>query len=126
VLVGAHYDSHADSPGANDNGSAVAALLELAQAFAGRQPLRTVRFAAFTNEEAPFTRTGDMGSYRYAAECRARGDAIVGMICLDTIGCRCGRAGSHRLSFGGLLMPRRSNFLAIANTGAAAAPTRRV
>src|SRR4051794_13540404 len=40
VIVGAHYDTHKNSPGANDNGSAVAALLELAGHFAGQQPVR--------------------------------------------------------------------------------------
>src|SRR6266481_3454463 len=51
VVIGAHYDTHKDSPGANDNGSAVAALLELARHFARRETARTLHFVAFTNEE---------------------------------------------------------------------------
>ena len=50
-VVGAHYDTHKDSPGANDNASAVAALLELSRALAHIRPERTLRFVAFTNEE---------------------------------------------------------------------------
>jgi acetylornithine deacetylase/succinyl-diaminopimelate desuccinylase-like protein len=56
VVVGAHYDTHKDSPGANDNGSALAGLLELARHFAHQEAARTLRFVAFTNEESPFTR----------------------------------------------------------------------
>jgi len=61
-VIGAHYDTHKDSPGANDNGSAIAALLELAARASDQHPQRTLRFVAFTNEETPFTRTREMGS----------------------------------------------------------------
>src|SRR3954469_11858171 len=54
-IVGAHYDTHKDSPGANDNGSGIAAMLELARAASAWHPRRTIRFVAFTNEESPFT-----------------------------------------------------------------------
>jgi hypothetical protein len=56
VVVGAHYDTNRDSPGADDNASAVAALLELAHHFAHRPTSRTLRLVAFTNEEAPCCR----------------------------------------------------------------------
>ena len=84
VVVGAHYDTHKNSPGANDNASAIAALFQLARAFAGSRPVRTMRFIAFTNEESPFTRTRYMGSRVYAKECRRRGDEL---------GCGEGEAG---------------------------------
>ncbi len=113
VVVGAHYDSHKDSPGADDNGSAVAALLELARHFAGRRTSRTLRFVAFANEEAPFTRRKDMGSRVYAGECRRRGDNIVGMVCLESLGYYSDEAGSQRLSLWGRLLPRRGDFLAL-------------
>jgi acetylornithine deacetylase/succinyl-diaminopimelate desuccinylase-like protein len=57
VVLGAHYDTHNDSPGLDDNGSAVAGLLELARVATRLLPHFTVRFIAFTNEESPFTRT---------------------------------------------------------------------
>jgi hypothetical protein len=61
LILGAHYDTHKDSPGANDNGSAIAAVLELAREACDWRITRTLRFVLFTNEESPFTRTEHMG-----------------------------------------------------------------
>ena len=111
VVIGAHYDTHKNSPGADDNGSAVAALLELARHFGARQTSRTLRFVAFANEEAPFTRRKDMGSRVYARDCRQRGQNITGMICLESIGYYSEESGSQWLSLWGLLLPRQGDFL---------------
>ena len=87
IVVGAHYDTAENTPGANDNASGVAALLAIA-----RHPLsgiawrRTVRLVAFCTEEPPFTRTAEMGSWIYARACRRHGDAIAGMLSLETLG----------------------------------------
>ena len=86
ILIGAHYDSVFGSPGANDNGSGVAATLALARRFAGRKPEHTLRFVAFVNEEPPYFLSGEMGSLVYAGRCKARGDKISAMISLETIG----------------------------------------
>jgi hypothetical protein len=86
VLIGAHYDSVFGSPGANDNGSGVAALLALARRFAGRSTSSTLRFVAFVNEEPPCFQTPQMGSFVYASRCKAHGDHISAMISLETIG----------------------------------------
>jgi hypothetical protein len=86
LLVGAHYDSVFGSPGANDNGSGVAATLALARRFAGRKPEHTLRFVAFVNEEPPYFLSGEMGSLVYAGRCKAHGDKISAMISLETIG----------------------------------------
>jgi Zn-dependent M28 family amino/carboxypeptidase len=86
VLIGAHYDSVPGSPGANDNGSGVAALLALARRFAPREKTRTLRFVAFVNEEPPYFLTEQMGSFVYASRCKAQGDYISAMISLETIG----------------------------------------
>jgi hypothetical protein len=86
ILIGAHYDSVFGSPGANDNGSGVAATLALARRFAGRKPEHTLRFVAFANEEPPYFLSGEMGSLVYAGRCKARGDKISAMISLETIG----------------------------------------
>lgn len=86
VVIGAHYDSVRGSPGANDNASGVAALLALARSFAGRQPARTLRFVVFVNEEKPFAQTSRMGSVVYAKRSRARGENIVAMLSLETMG----------------------------------------
>ncbi len=86
VLIGAHYDSVFGSPGANDNGSGVAALLALARRFAGKPAQQTLRFVAFVNEEPPYFLSEQMGSFVYAGRCKARGDRISAMISLETIG----------------------------------------
>jgi hypothetical protein len=86
ILIGAHYDSVFRSPGANDNGSGVAATLALARRFAGRKTEHTLRFVAFVNEEPPYFLSGEMGSLVYAGRCKARGDKISAMISLETIG----------------------------------------
>ena len=69
VLVGAHYDSVYGCPGANDNGSGVAALLALARRFSGRSTSSTLRFVAFVNEEPPYFLSPQMGSFVYASRC---------------------------------------------------------
>ncbi len=86
IIIGAHYDSVFGSPGANDNASGIAGLLELARRFKDAKPQRTVRFIAFANEEPPFFQTEDMGSLVYARAAKQRGDNIIGMIALETIG----------------------------------------
>ena len=86
LVVGAHYDSDSATPGADDNASGVAALLEISRAFAGRKPARTVRFAAFVNEEPPWFQNEGMGSLDYAFACRKRGDDVRAMLCLESLG----------------------------------------
>ena len=86
VVLGAHYDTVGGSPGANDNGTGVAAVLELARRFAGRPQSRTLRFVAFVNEEPPFFQTPQMGSYVFAKAARERGDRVVAMLSLETMG----------------------------------------
>jgi Peptidase family M28 len=86
ILIGAHYDSVFGSPGANDNGSGVAATLALARRFAGKTTKHTLRFLAFVNEEPPYFLSGEMGSLIYARRCKENGDRIDAMISLETIG----------------------------------------
>lgn len=86
VVVGAHYDSFPGTPGANDNASGTAAMLALARRFAMKQPQRTLRFVAFTNEEPPHFQRATMGSWHYAARCRQRNENIIAAISLETIG----------------------------------------
>lgn len=86
IVVGAHYDSVRDCPAANDNGSGVAALIELAVAIAKSPREKSIRFVAFVNEEPPFFQTGLMGSVVHASGCRKRGEQVEAMISLETIG----------------------------------------
>lgn len=99
LVLGAHYDSVRGSPGANDNASGVAALLELARVMATARPSRTVRFVAFVNEEPPFFQSGLMGSRAYARRARERGENVVGMLSLETIGYYSNEPGSQRYPF---------------------------
>jgi Peptidase family M28 len=113
VVIGAHYDSVFGSPGANDNGSGVAAMLALARRFAGRPAAQTLRFVAFVNEEPPFFQTEQMGSLVYASRCKARGDQISAMISLETIGYFSDAPGSQTYpSLGiGAFYPTKGNFI---------------
>jgi Zn-dependent M28 family amino/carboxypeptidase len=96
LVVGAHYDTVGGCPGANDNGTGVAALLELARRFAVRAQARTIRFVAFVNEEPPFFQTSQMGSLVYARAARARGDRLLGMLALETMGYYSDAPGSQQ------------------------------
>jgi hypothetical protein len=99
VVIGAHYDSVAGSPGANDNATGVAALLEIARLLVREQPARSVRFVAFVNEEPPFFYTEEMGSRVYARRARERGEKIVAMLALETIGYYADARGSQHYPF---------------------------
>jgi hypothetical protein len=122
VLVGAHYDSVSGSPGANDNGSGVAALLELARLMRDAKPARTLRLVWFVNEEPPYYKGEDMGSRRYARRSRARGENIVAMLSVETVGYYSEREGSQRYPFPlGFFYPARGDFLAfVSNLGSRA------
>jgi hypothetical protein len=96
LLIGAHYDSVPGSPGANDNASGVAALLEISRSFSALDPALSVRFVAFVNEEPPFFLVGPQGSAVYARAARARGERIRFMVSLETIGFFSSRPGSQR------------------------------
>jgi Zn-dependent M28 family amino/carboxypeptidase len=86
ILVGAHYDTVEGCPGADDNASGVAAMLEIARLLRDQQPGCTVRCVAFVNEEPPFFHSRSMGSAVYARAARARGDDIKLMLSLEMVG----------------------------------------
>lgn len=99
IVVGAHYDSVQGGPGANDNASGIAALLEIARLLDGKAPARTLRLVAFVNEEQPFSGGPEMGSRVYAERSRQRGERINGMLSLETIGYYSDRPGSQHYPF---------------------------
>jgi len=86
IVVGAHYDSVAGSPGADDNASGVAVLVELARLHAETRFRKTVRFVAFTLEEPPFFRSRHMGSRVYARALKERGERVEATLCLESVG----------------------------------------
>jgi Zn-dependent M28 family amino/carboxypeptidase len=86
VVVGAHYDTVAETPGADDNASAVAALLELCRGLKDFRPRRTIKLVFFSLEEPPIFRTAYMGSAVYARRARSEGENIVAMFSLEMLG----------------------------------------
>ncbi len=128
LIVGAHYDTAPGTPGADDNASGVAALLELARRLAGQRQALSVRWAAFTLEEPPFFRTRLMGSRVHARACRRRGERVAGMISLEMLGYYDGRPGSQHfpLPFMRHFFPDRGDFIAVAGNFASRRLVRRV
>ncbi len=113
VVIGAHYDTVAGSPGANSAGSGVAALLALAQAFAGETHKRTIRLVFFANGEPPFLQTSGMGSYVYAKSCASMEDNILAMMSLDSLGYFSTQPGSQTYPEGAdRSFPEIGNFVA--------------
>ena len=117
LVMGAHYDSFLGSPGANDNASAVAILLTLAQRMLGTKLPYSLRFVAFVNEEPPFFRSSEMGSYVYAKKSSESGENICGMMCLDTVGFYSDERGSQKETWG--KFPDTANFIAFVGPGQA-------
>jgi Zn-dependent M28 family amino/carboxypeptidase len=122
-VVGAHYDTVVGSPGADDNASGVAGMLELARLAAQDPPPVTTRFAAFTLEEPPVFRSSKMGSMHYAEKLRESGVRVRGMISLEMIGYYSTEKGSqfYPLAFFKLLFPPVGDFAAfVGNTSSRA------
>ena len=114
VLVGAHFDSTAHTPGADDNASGVAALLECARLVVSREPPAGLEFVGFDLEELQ-TVTGRyrVGSHALAREKRARREALVGALILEMVGFRDPKPGTQIVPpFLGIDVPRTGDFLA--------------
>lgn len=127
IVIGGHYDSVLGSPGADDNASGTAGVLELARMFRDQRPDRTIRFVAFANEEPPFFFKEDMGSRHYARAARARGDDIVAMLSLETIGYYRDEPGTqHYPPLLGWFYPDRGNFVGVVGNVASRALVHRV
>ena len=112
VLIGAHYDTVPGSPGADDNASGIAGLLEISRVLRATTPERTVRLVAFVNEEAPFFNSRLMGSTVYARAARSRRDDIRVMLSLEMLGYYREDLGSqHYPPLFGRFYPDRGNFI---------------
>jgi Zn-dependent M28 family amino/carboxypeptidase len=127
IVIGAHYDTAGAYPGANDNASGVAAVLELARVFAKSPMRRTVRWVFFANEEPPYFQGPLMGSYVYAGRCHARGERVDAMISLETIGYYSDEPGSQQYPVGFYPgYPNRAEFLGFVSNVRSAVLLRRV
>lgn len=115
LLVGAHFDSTADTPGADDNASGVAVLLECARLVAAGQPSRGVEFVGFDLEELQ-TVTGRyrVGSRAMARDKRSRGEGLTGALILEMVGYRDPTPGAQTVPpLVGIDVPRTGDFLAV-------------
>ena len=119
LVIGAHYDSYGEAPGADDNGSGTAAVIELARSLAdlrGKSPYR-LRLVLFVNEEPPFFKTDKMGSLVYARWLAQSGEPVAGMLSLETIGFYSDRQDSqHYPTPLDLLYPTKGDFVAFVGT----------
>ncbi len=114
IVIGAHYDSVINSPGANDNASGVAGVLEIANFLQEQSLSRTIKLVAFVNEEPPFFQTEGMGSLVYAKQAAAKQENIVAMFTLETIGYFCDEPGSQQYPpFISHFYPNTGNFIAL-------------
>ncbi len=112
VVVGAHYDSVAGSPGADDNASGVAAVLELARTMKNAATTRPIIFAFSPNEEAPYFKTENMGSLQFARSLKLQRVPIASMISVETIGYYSDQAGSQKYPTGiASFYPKTGNFI---------------
>ena len=85
-VVGAHYDTVSGTPGADDNASAAAVMLELAGRLRQARLKAPVLFAAFTLEEPPAHLTGHQGSRFFVRSCQSNGESMLGAIILEMVG----------------------------------------
>lgn len=118
LVIGAHYDSHDHTPGADDNASGVAGLVELAYLFGETAPANCIELVAYTLEEPPFFATKKMGSYIHAESLSNEQVAVSGMIALEMIGYFSDEFGSqsYPAKLFHLIYPNTGNFIAVVGT----------
>ncbi|MEL6604573.1 MAG: M28 family peptidase [Cyanobacteria bacterium J06614_10] len=118
IILGAHYDGHQQSPGADDNGSAIAALLETARLISSLPPEQafpaTLTLLFFDQEERQPDGSGLLGSLAYTLNNKNL-DTIRGAVILDMIGFACRTAGCQQYPQGLPLqnLPDKGEFLAV-------------
>jgi hypothetical protein len=117
LVVGAHYDVCGDQPGADDNASGVAAILELGRLLARNRPATAERIelVAFALEEPPHFRTPFMGSAVHADALSCSGETVAGMIAVEMVGYFADEPGSQAFPAPGLglIYPSSGSFVAV-------------
>ena len=118
MVIGAHYDAVDSTPGADDNASAVAGLLEIARLFKNKVPAITLQLVFFANEEAPSFGTEHMGSFAFAQHLKRQKRPLEGMISLEMIGYFTDAKNSQTLPLSvlKLIYPNQGNFICFAST----------
>lgn len=114
LVIGAHYDSAGESPGANDNASGTASVIELARMLTSYKPKMTrIYLVAFVNEEAPYWGGPDHGAFRFVQWLKERQENVTGMLSLETMGWFSDKPGSQKYPFPfNLIYSDTGNFLA--------------
>lgn len=114
-IVGAHYDAAEGTPGADDNASGVAGLLELARKLGKLETPPRVQLVAYTLEEPPFFGTQSMGSYIHAKSMKDQKQEVEWMISLEMIGYFSDQRGSQTYPIPGMgkMYPDTGNFIAV-------------
>ncbi len=114
-IIGAHYDSFAGLPGADDNASGVAGLLELARLFSAIKPPCKIQIVAYSLEEPPYFRSTDMGSYHHAKKLKEENLSVAMMLSLEMIGYYSDKKDSQQfpLSLLKYIYPSEGNFIAL-------------
>lgn len=115
-ILAAHYDTAPGTPGADDNASAVAILLEAARLLRKENPAREIRLVAFSTEEPPSFTTRDMGSFRYMRYLKEGGVEIHGLLNLEMLGYFNPKPGAQLFPpFMNLLHPDTGDFVSLAS-----------
>lgn len=115
IVVGAHYDAAGDTPGADDNASGVAGLIELGRALHRAELKTQVMLVAFSLEEPPHFGTEEMGSWFFARALKASNKNVKAMISLEMIGYYSDEAGSQEFPspLMRLFYPSEGSFIAL-------------
>ena len=118
IVLGAHYDSAGALPGADDNASGVAGVLELARQFQKHPPTIKVELVAYCLEEPPYFRTPSMGSAVHARRLRERGIKVRAMYSLEMLGYYVDEPGSQKYPSPllNLFYPSTGNFITVVST----------
>ncbi len=121
-VVGAHYDAAIDTPGADDNASGVAILMELARLLKGKPINKELHLVAFCSEEPPSFGTRHMGSFHYAQGLKDMGRPVKGVLVLEMLGYFNNREKTQLYPpFLDMFFPSQGNFVAIGSNWASRA-----
>jgi Zn-dependent M28 family amino/carboxypeptidase len=128
IVIGAHYDAYGSLPGADDNASGTAALIELGKRLGKASLNRRVEVVAYTLEEPPNFRTENMGSWHHAQALKQGNQKVRAMICLEMVGYFSDKSGTQRFPAPGLgaIYGDTGNFIAVVGDYSNISLTRRV
>ena len=118
LVIGAHYDAISNTPGADDNASGIAGLIEIGRFLKENSISTPVELVAYVNEEPPFFGTEGMGSVRHAQKLQKEAQKLLGMISLEMLGYYSNQIGSQKfpLNIMRYFYPKKGNFIAFVST----------